>query len=701
MCKQQMFWRGLSFVLCLVFIFGMLSCQKTEEKGEDDFVQRGELNETQDQKDARMTWWREARFGLFIHWGLYAIPAGEWKGETNHAEWILTTAQIPVDQYEKFALQFNPTAFNAAEWVSYAKEAGMKYIVITSKHHDGFCLFDSEHTDYDVIDATPFKGDILKELAEECQKQGLKMCFYHSIMDWHHPDYLPRRAWESRSAEGADFDRYVDYMKKQVGELLTNYGDLGVLWFDGEWEHTWEEERGRDLYSYVRSIQPDVIINNRVGKGREGMAGTYDPETSVGDFGTPEQEIPATGLDYYWETCMTMNNHWGYNKNDHNWKSEKDLIRKLVDIASKGGNFLLNVGPTAEGRFPQPSIDRLQTMGKWLSTNGDSIYGTTASQFESLEWGRSTTKSLKLYFHIFDWPSDGNLLVPGLLTEVESAYLMVEPQTNLETKLNPDSTVISLPEKAPDPIVSVVVCEFAEKPEVVRSPLISAESDIFCDELEVVLSRNVHGAEIRYTLDDTYPVETSSIYQSPIVLTETATVKCRIFRDGHAISPLVEETFEKVQPRPAEKNISHSPGLKYNYYEGEWEKMPDFESISPIDSGYADYIDLSPQKRKEYFALVYKGYLSVDKRGVYAFALTSDDGSRLFIGKNLVIDNDGLHGPITVLGRIALEAGAHPITVKFFQRSGGQELEVVYYGAGVKEQVIPASALSYAKSAPN
>ncbi|MFH1999395.1 MAG: alpha-L-fucosidase, partial [Planctomycetota bacterium] len=326
--------------------------------------------------DPRLDWWREARFGMFIHWGLYAIPAGEWNGETNHAEWIRTTARIPIEEYDQFVDQFNPVQFDADEWVRIAREAGMKYIVITSKHHDGFCLFDSKYTDYDVM-STPFKRDIMKELADACHRQGMPICWYHSIMDWHHPDYLPRREWETRSAEGADFDRYVTYMKNQLGELVGRYGKIGVLWFDGEWEGTWEHEHGAALYDYVRGLQPDIIINNRVDKGREGMEGMNKSGKYRGDFGTPEQQIPATGLPGVdWETCMTLNGHWGYNKNDHDWKSAKDLIRKLADIASKGGNFLLNVGPTAEGLIPQPSVEPLQAMGAWMKQNGEAIYGT-------------------------------------------------------------------------------------------------------------------------------------------------------------------------------------------------------------------------------------------------------------------------------------------------------------------------------------
>ncbi|MDZ7358430.1 MAG: alpha-L-fucosidase, partial [candidate division KSB1 bacterium] len=390
------------------------------------------MAESQAERDARMQWWREARFGMFIHWGLYAIPAGEWNGRTDHAEWIRTTAQIPLEEYDKFVQQFNPVKFNAEEWVQMAKDAGMKYIVITSKHHDGFCLFDSKYTDFDVM-STPFQRDILKELSDACHKAGLKMCWYHSIMDWHHPDYLPRRDWEKdRPTEGADFDRYVRHMKNQLRELVKNYGEIGVLWFDGEWENTWNQERGKDLYNYVRSLQPNIIINNRVGAGRSGMEGFTQAGEFAGDFGTPEQTIPATGLPGVdWETCMTMNDHWGYNKNDHNWKSAKELIQMLADIASKGGNFLLNIGPTAEGLFPQPSIDRLKAIGQWMKVNGSAIYATHASPFKYLAWGRCTQQPMeggtRLYLHVFDWPKDGKLEVPGIYNSAKNAYLLSDP----------------------------------------------------------------------------------------------------------------------------------------------------------------------------------------------------------------------------------------------------------------------------------
>ena len=424
-------------------------------------------NETAAERDARMEWWRDARFGMFIHWGLYAVPAGEWNGETKHAEWIRDTAKIPLETYNQFLAQFNPVEFDADAWARMAKEAGMKYVVITSKHHDGFCLWPSATTDFDV-ESTPFKRDIMGALKAACDKHGLVFCMYHSIMDWHHPDYLPRRKWEKdRPTEGADYDRYVVYMKAQLKELIERY-EPGVLWFDGEWEDTWTHEMGKDLYEYVRGLKPDIIINNRVDKGRRGMQGMTRDDKFRGDFGTPEQEIPATGMPGVdWESCMTMNRHWGFNKNDNDFKSTEDLVRKLIDIASKGGNFLLNIGPKADGTFPQESIDRLAEIGRWMKANGEAIYGTSASPVGAVPWGRITAKEnadrSKLYLHVFDWPADGKLTVPGLANEIVSARLL-DGGKALDADSNGEAVVIKLPAASPDPISSTVVLEIKGAP---------------------------------------------------------------------------------------------------------------------------------------------------------------------------------------------------------------------------------------------
>jgi alpha-L-fucosidase len=420
---------------------------------------RAQVDESPAARDQRMAWFREARFGLFIHWGVYAVPAGEWQGRTDHGEWIMETGKIPVSEYERFARQFNPVKFNARAWVRLAKAAGMKYIVITSKHHDGFCLWDSKLTDWDVM-STPFQRDILKELARVCRDERIVLCFYHSIMDWHHPDYTKRRSWNDRASGTPDMDRYVTYLKGQLAELLTGYGPLGILWFDGEWEEPWTHARGVDLYQYVRSYQPAIIINNRVGKARAGMAGMDKGEERVGDYGTPEQEIPPTGFGpgVDWESCMTMNEHWGYNKNDQKWKSSTSLVRNLIDCASKGGNYLLNVGPTAEGVIPRPSVERLLEIGEWMVVNGEAIYGTSASPFAKLPWGRCTRKGDRLYLHVYDWPADGRLTVP-VRSHVERAYLLASPATPLKISKTPEGKSIHLPAAAPSPHASVVVLE--------------------------------------------------------------------------------------------------------------------------------------------------------------------------------------------------------------------------------------------------
>ncbi len=433
--------------------------------------------ETTEQRDARLKWWNDARFGLFIHWGLYSQAAGYWNGKPSKGagEWIMNDMQIPDSQYAKLVPQFDPEKFNAREWVRLAKNAGMKYIVITSKHHDGFGLFRSESTDW-CIKSTPFQRDPLRELADACHAEGVKLCFYHSIMDWHHPGYLPRKSWNDLANPNPDFDRYVAYMKGELKELLTRYGPIGILWFDGEWESSWTPERGEDLYNYVRGLQPDIIVNNRVGKARSGMVGMNKDNARVGDYGTPEQQIPATGFGpgVYWESCMTMNDTWGYKRDDQDWKSAQTLVRNLIDCASKGGNYLLNVGPTGEGLIPDASVERLKEIGEWMKINHAAIYGTSASPFAKLDWGRCTKKTtsggVTLYLHVFDWPKDGKLVVPGLRNKVGRAYLIksnfLGAHKTLKTENGDAGVTVFVPPDAPDKISSTIVLKIKGELEI-------------------------------------------------------------------------------------------------------------------------------------------------------------------------------------------------------------------------------------------
>lgn len=403
--------------------------------------------------DLRLNWFRAAKFGMFIHWGLYAIPAGTWHGQQipGIGEWIMYRARIPVAKYEQLARQFNPVKFDAAEWVSLARRAGQKYLIITAKHHDGFCMFKTALTSYNIVDASPFGRDPMKELAAECQKQGIRFGFYYSqTQDWHHPDG-DGNDWDYDEAK-KDFAGYIEnYVKPQVRELLTKYGPIAIIWFDTPRRIT--VEQSRSLVELVHQLQPDCLVNGRIGNG-------------LGDYAEArDNRIPDRLVDMDWEVPATINDTWGYKWYDQNWKPVEELIRKLVDIVSKGGNYLLNVGPTAEGIIPQPSVERLLAMGDWLRVNGESVYDTRPGPLQGLEWCRTTvsaTDPSTLYVHIFDWPHDGLIRLAGLPRPAAGAYLLADPaRTALPVMQQDGAVLIQGPARAPDPIDTVLVLKLA------------------------------------------------------------------------------------------------------------------------------------------------------------------------------------------------------------------------------------------------
>lgn len=440
-----------------------------------------ESDDTTAQHDARMAWWHEAKFGMFIHWGLYAIPA--------RGEWVMNKEKIPVAEYAKLAKQFNPVKFNAEEWVRFAKDAGMKYIVITAKHHDGFAMFDSKASSYNIVDATPFKRDPLKELAAACAKYGLKFGVYYSeAQDWHQPGGgVIRGSWDP--AQKGDFDHYLHNLAiPQVKELLNGYSP-SVIWFDTPKNMT--PAYAREFVKVVRGIRPETIINSRLlysGRVLQNLDKAHLDELrgigvdylSYPDRGIPEHPAPSWGEN--WETCMTLNNSWGYTAGDNNWKSPQTVVQMLVRVVNKGGNFLLNFGPTAEGEIPAESVAIMKQVGAWLRVNGEAIYGVRASnlrkvkEFPAVQKGKRTIKPepeidwlateglasagqpAKIYLHIFNWPDD-KLEVKGISGKVSKAYLLTDPDKKLKFLQNDVVLSIGLPKGHLDKIATVICLE--------------------------------------------------------------------------------------------------------------------------------------------------------------------------------------------------------------------------------------------------
>lgn len=415
----------------------------------------------------RLAWWRDAKFGMFIHFGLYSAPGGEWNGKaTGSHEWMRNNAKIPDDAYARLADTFNPAAFDADAWVRTAKAAGQRYLVFTTKHHEGFALFDSAVSRYTAMH-TPFRRDLCAELARACRKHGMKLGWYYSIMDWHHPDYLPRRDWEQRDASGADFGRYVAFMKAQLHELLTKYGDIAVLWFDGQWESTWTHAAALELEAFCRRLMPNVVINDRVDVAvpKEAPAGYR----RAGDYTTPELTVPERGLPgQEWETCMTMNGNWGYAKDDQAYKPAPVLLRLLAETASKGGNLLLNVGPDGDGRFPRECTEALGQMGAWLRTNGSAIYGTRGVAFGDAPYRpgaatqplvRATRGAQTLNLFLDAW-TGGALVLPDVRQAPRAARVLGAEGVPLAWERTPEGLTVTLDTRGPATPLAVVQLQF-------------------------------------------------------------------------------------------------------------------------------------------------------------------------------------------------------------------------------------------------
>jgi alpha-L-fucosidase len=401
--------------------------------------------------------WQDLRFGMFVHWGPVSLTGREIGWSRG--------APTPVDEYDHLYERFNPTAFDADEWVRVAKAAGMKYLVFTTKHHDGFAMWDSRQGPYTIM-RSPFHRDIVRELADACRRGGLMFGAYYSILDWYHPDYPLGSPAGKTKKPAPDMDRYAQFVKNQVTELVRGYGPLGVLWFDGEWEEPWTEARGTDLYAYLRRLQPSLIVNNRVSKARKGMAGTSEPEQLSGDYDTPEQRVGGFNMDRPWETCMTICQQWAW-KPDDTMKSLQESIRTLVSTAGGNGNLLFNVGPMPDGRIEPRQVARLAEMGAWLKRNGEAVYGTRGGPFKPGAWGASTRRGQRIYVHAFAWDGD-TLRLPPIPAKVLSARLLGAGQAAVAQ--DEGGITVRVPASSQDPIDTLIVLEI-DRPSMGLSPV--------------------------------------------------------------------------------------------------------------------------------------------------------------------------------------------------------------------------------------
>ncbi|MEK7677446.1 MAG: alpha-L-fucosidase [Verrucomicrobiota bacterium] len=401
---------------------------------------------------ARAHWYNEAKFGLFVHWGSYSVLHRS--GQNQLAEWVQSNEKIDIKEYEKLANSFAAENYSPDEWVTLARQTGSRYIVLTSKHHEGFALFNTKLSDYNAV-KTAAKRDLVGDLIIACRKQNIHPCFYFSFMDWHHPDYVGELPFHKKS--NPNHDKFIGFMHGQVREICTNYGPIDGLWFDGEWDYPRDFWKAAELVKVVRELQPLAFVNDRLGKDERGKA----PEA---DFFTAEQEVPESGFDHAWETCDTFGHSWGYTTSHDPLKSPELIIRRMVDVFSKGGNYLLNVGPTPDGRIPQMFVDRMKVIGQWMQQNGEAVYGTHRSPLGKLSYGKATTKGNRLYVFLEERKQDA-VELPPLNSKILKAWVLSTGQL-LNAAQDDKGVKIEVPQKFVDVGATVLAVELEAAPKV-------------------------------------------------------------------------------------------------------------------------------------------------------------------------------------------------------------------------------------------